>query len=75
MQIGHMVVHYAKTKGNMVKNFHIILNRNYEGVIGCKIMISEDVEELALNSDTWPHVFCKKWMRTEVWNKIRYQKK
>jgi len=53
---------YAKNKGIRIMTIKAIRNRYCEDVIGCKIMVPESHEHIALNLETWPQsVHCRRW--------------
>jgi hypothetical protein len=81
-QVGKMVKEYAITKGIRVMSNRVIKNRYCHDSVGCKVLVPESQEHIALNPDTWPsQVSCRRWENqpptynrrdNRYWNRDRY---
>ena len=60
--IVRIVKDHAWDKGIRIMGHHVIRTKRFPYVVGCKIVLPETQEYLALSPDTWPEeVSCRKW--------------
>ena len=53
---------HAWDKGIRIMGQHVIRTKRYPFVVGCKILIPQSQQYLALAPDTWPEeVTCREW--------------
>ena len=71
-EIGNMVKDHCKEKGIRVMKYRIFRYRAVYDTVGCRIIIPESQEHLALNPNTWPaDVTCRRWKSAGTWIRER----
>jgi hypothetical protein len=61
-QVSRNVKLYAKSKGIRIMSIKIIRNHYCDDVVGCKMLIPECNEHVALDPQTWPDaITCRRW--------------
>ena len=61
-EVVNIVKEHAWNKGIRLMGHRVVRTKRYPYVVGCKIMLPESQEYIALTPDTWPRdVVCRKW--------------
>ncbi len=61
-EVVQIVKEHAWNKGIRLMGHRVVRTKIYPYVVGCKIMLPESQEYIALTPDTWPSdVVCRKW--------------
>jgi hypothetical protein len=70
--IGQMIKDYAREQGMRVMKYKVIRYRACYDTVGCRIIVPESQEHIALDPQSWPsEVTCRRWEYRESW----YRKK
>ena len=68
--IGQMIKEYVREKGMRIMKYKVIRYRACYDTVGCRIIVPESQEHMALDPQSWPsEVKCRRWESPESWYK------